>query len=87
MKIFTDEGVEPRKVQLAHTGDTDDLDHIEALLATGAWIGLDRFGIDLFLPDDRRMPTFVELVRRATPTASSSGATRWRTWTGSRPSS
>ena len=52
------------KVQIAHTGDTDDLDHIEELLQTGCWIGLDRFGIDLFLPDDRRMPTFIELVSR-----------------------
>ena len=64
MRIFVEEGVDPHKVQIAHTGDTDDLDHIEALLATGAWIGLDRFGIDLFLPDDRRLPTFVELVSR-----------------------
>jgi phosphotriesterase-related protein len=64
MRIFVAEGVDPRKVQIAHTGDTDDLDHIEELLATGAWIGLDRFGIDLFLPDDRRLPTFVELVSR-----------------------
>jgi phosphotriesterase-related protein len=64
MRIFEDEGVDPRTVQLAHTGDTDDLDHIEELLATGAWIGLDRFGIDLFLPDEKRIPTFVELVRR-----------------------
>jgi phosphotriesterase-related protein len=64
MRIFEDEGVDPRKVQLAHTGDTDDLDHIEELLATGAWIGLDRFGIDLFLPDEKRIPTFVELVNR-----------------------
>jgi phosphotriesterase-related protein len=64
MRIFEDEGVDPRTVQLAHTGDTDDLDHIEELLATGAWIGLDRFGIDLFLPDEKRIPTFVELVGR-----------------------
>jgi phosphotriesterase-related protein len=64
MRIFTEEGVDPRKVQIAHTGDTDDLDHIEEVLETGAWIGLDRFGIDLFLPDDRRIPTFVELVNR-----------------------
>jgi phosphotriesterase-related protein len=64
MRIFTDAGVAPGKVQIAHTGDTDDLDHIEELLQTGCWIGLDRFGIDLFLPDDRRMPTFVELVSR-----------------------
>jgi phosphotriesterase-related protein len=64
MRIFEEEGIDPRKVQLAHTGDTDDLDHIEELLATGAWIGLDRFGIDLFLPDEKRIPTFVELVKR-----------------------
>ena len=64
MRIFTDEGVDPSNVQVAHTGDTDDLDHIEELLQTGCWIGLDRFGIDLFLPDDRRMPTFIELVSR-----------------------
>jgi phosphotriesterase-related protein len=64
MRIFSDEGVDPGKVQIAHTGDTDDLDHIEELLQTGCWIGLDRFGIDLFLPDDRRMPTFIELVSR-----------------------
>ena len=35
MRIFTEEGVEPHMVQIAHTGDTDDLDHIEAVLATG----------------------------------------------------
>jgi phosphotriesterase-related protein len=64
MRIFMDEGVDPRMVQIAHTGDTDDLDHIEELLQTGCWIGLDRFGIDLFLPDDRRIPTFVTLVER-----------------------
>jgi phosphotriesterase-related protein len=64
MRIFSEEGVDPRRIQLAHTGDTDDLDHIEALIHTGAWIGLDRFGIDLFLPDDRRIPAFVELCAR-----------------------
>ena len=32
MKIFEEEGVDPAKVQIAHTGDTDDLDYIEELL-------------------------------------------------------
>ena len=39
MGIFAEEGVDPSKVLLAHTGDTDDLDHIEQLLATGATLG------------------------------------------------
>lgn len=47
--MFAQEGIEPTKVQIAHTGDTDDLDYIEALLATGCQIGMDRFGLDFIL--------------------------------------
>ena len=36
MEVFAEEGVDPAKVQIAHTGDTDDLDYIERLLDTGA---------------------------------------------------
>lgn len=64
MRIFTEEGVEPAKVQIAHTGDTDDLDYIEELLATGCYIGLDRFGLDLLLPQEQRVATAAELCRR-----------------------
>src|SRR5262245_59445558 len=39
MRIFTEEGIDPATVQIAHTGDTDDLDYIERLLETGCWIG------------------------------------------------
>jgi phosphotriesterase-related protein len=64
MAIFTEEGVDPARVQIAHTGDTDDLDYIEELLATGCWIGMDRYGLDIILPTDRRNATVVELCRR-----------------------
>ena len=64
MQIFGEEGVDPAKVQIAHTGDTDDLDYIEELLATGCWIGMDRYGLDIFLPTDRRNATVVELCER-----------------------
>ena len=46
MRIFTEEGVDPRRCMIAHTGDTDDLDHIEELLALGPYIGMDRYGTD-----------------------------------------
>src|SRR5919108_729835 len=36
IEIFEQEGVDLSKVQIAHTGDTDDLDYIERLLAAGA---------------------------------------------------
>jgi phosphotriesterase-related protein len=64
MRIFAEEGVDPSVVHVAHTGDTDDLDYIERLLETGCWIGLDRYGLDLFLPTDRRNATVLALLER-----------------------
>jgi phosphotriesterase-related protein len=64
MRIFADEGVDPAKVQVAHTGDTDDLEYIEKLLDTGCWIGMDRYGLDVFLPTDRRNATVLALLER-----------------------
>jgi phosphotriesterase-related protein len=64
VEILLEEGVAPEKIQIAHTGDTDDLDYIERLLATGVYIGLDRYGLELFLPMERRNATALELLRR-----------------------
>jgi phosphotriesterase-related protein len=64
MRIFEEEGVDPGKVQIAHTGDTDDLDYIDRLLDTGCWIGMDRYGLDIFLPTDRRNATVLALLER-----------------------
>lgn len=44
MKLFTDAGIDPARVQIAHVHDTEDLDYIERLLATGCYIGFDRYG-------------------------------------------
>ena len=64
MRIFIDEGVDPALVQVAHTGDTDDLDYIERLLDTGCFIGLDRYGIDIYLPTENRQVTTLTLLER-----------------------
>jgi len=64
VEILLEEGVPPERIQIAHTGDTDDLDYIERVLETGVYIGLDRYGIDVFLPTDRRNATTLELLRR-----------------------
>ena len=64
LEIFAEEGVDPRRIQIAHTGDTDDLDYIERILDSGAWIGLDRYGLEMFLPMERRNATTLELLRR-----------------------
>jgi len=64
VEIFEEEGVELSKVQIAHTGDSDDLDYIEGLLEKGVWVGLDRYGLDLFLPYEKRQATTKELLER-----------------------
>jgi phosphotriesterase-related protein len=52
------------RVQIAHCGDTDDLDYIERLLEKGVYVGLDRYGLEMFLPIERRNATTAELLRR-----------------------
>jgi phosphotriesterase-related protein len=64
MRVFGEEGVDPAKILVAHTGDTDDLDYIEALLQTGCRIGMDRYGLDIFLPEAQRNATVLALVER-----------------------
>jgi phosphotriesterase-related protein len=64
VEIFKDEGVDMSRVQIAHCGDTDDVAYIEGLLAQGVYVGLDRYGIEMFLPIDKRNATAVELLRR-----------------------
>ena len=64
MRIFGEEGVDPAKVQVAHTGDTDDLDYIERLLDTGCWIGMDRYGLDIYLPTEQRQATVLALLEK-----------------------
>ena len=63
-KVLADEGVQPRSVLLAHSGDTTDADHLQELAEAGFWLGMDRFGIDLTLDFDGRVGVVVEMTRR-----------------------
>jgi len=64
VEIFEQEGVDPSRVQIAHCGDTDDVAYIEGLLERGVYVGLDRYGLEMFLPIDKRNATAAELLRR-----------------------
>ena len=64
VEILLEEGVAPEKIQIAHTGDTDDLEYIEGLLEQGVYIGLDRYGLDIFLPTEKRNATVLALLER-----------------------
>ena len=64
IEIFEEEGVDLSRVQIAHTGDTDDLDYIERLLEKGVYIGMDRYGLEIFLPIEKRNATVTALLER-----------------------
>jgi phosphotriesterase-related protein len=64
VQIFAEEGVAMEKVQIAHCGDTDDLEYIEGLIGSGVYVGLDRYGLEMYLPIERRNATAAELLRR-----------------------
>jgi phosphotriesterase-related protein len=64
IEILLEEGVEPAKIQIAHTGDSDDLDQIERILETGVYIGMDRYGLELYLPFENRNRTVLALLER-----------------------
>lgn len=62
LKTLTDAGVDPRRIVIAHAGDSNDLDYLRAIADTGAWLGFDRFGIDHFNPTADRIRTLTALV-------------------------
>ena len=64
VEIFEEEGVDLARVQIAHCGDTDDVGYIEQLIDRGVYVGLDRYGLEMFLPIDKRNATAAELLRR-----------------------
>jgi phosphotriesterase-related protein len=64
VEIFKEEGVDLSRVQIAHCGDSEDVGYIEGLLAEGVYVGLDRYGLEMYLPIDKRNATAAELLRR-----------------------
>jgi phosphotriesterase-related protein len=63
VELFREEGVDLSRVQIAHCGDTDDLRYIEGLIESGVFVGLDRYGLAMYLPTDRRNATTAALLR------------------------
>lgn len=63
IEVLQEEGIDPRKVQVAHTGDTGDLEYIQMVLDTGCYVGMDRYGA-LYLPDEQRNDTVAALIAR-----------------------
>jgi phosphotriesterase-related protein len=62
-EIFTSEGVDLGRVIIGHSGDSDDLNYLTKLLERGSYIGMDRFALDAYLPEEKRIDTLARLCR------------------------
>jgi phosphotriesterase-related protein len=64
-KLMCDEeGVDPTRVVLGHSGDSADVDHLSSLADHGFILGMDRFGLNVETTFEARADTLVEMCRR-----------------------
>jgi phosphotriesterase-related protein len=62
--LCDEEGVEPGRIVLGHSGDTTDVDHLTELAEAGFVLGMDRFGLNVETTFEARADTVVEMCRR-----------------------
>ena len=63
LRVFGEEEVNLSRVVLGHSGDTNDIGYLDELLASGAFLGMDRFGLDAINPTADRVRTIAQLCR------------------------
>lgn len=56
-------GVPPERIIIGHSGDSEDLTYLRTLMDNGSTAGMDRFGMEHVLPDERRVATVLALLR------------------------
>jgi phosphotriesterase-related protein len=64
LRVLGEEGVDLSRVQLAHSGDTGDLDYLTEAADSGCLLGMDRFGLDILFPFEQRVATVAALAER-----------------------
>jgi phosphotriesterase-related protein len=63
-RIFAEEGVDLTRVVIGHSGDSTDIGYLEELVAAGSYLGMDRFGADVYLPFEERVATVATMCER-----------------------
>ena len=62
--MVDEEGVDPKRIVLGHSGDTTDADHLTELAEAGFLLGMDRFGINLGITFEARADIVVKMCER-----------------------
>jgi phosphotriesterase-related protein len=63
-RVLIEEGADPRRVVLGHSGDSQDADGLQELAEMGFLLGMDRFGLDYAITAEQRAGMVIELCRR-----------------------
>ncbi len=61
--VFESEGVDLSRVVIGHSGDSDDIEYLSTIVRRGSYIGMDRFGLEFFLPTEKRVETVAKLCQ------------------------
>jgi phosphotriesterase-related protein len=64
LRVLREEGADLTKVVLGHSGDTTDVDYLSEMADAGCLLGMDRFGLDMFLPGEDRVSTVATMCER-----------------------
>jgi len=59
--IFESEGADLSRIVIGHSGDSEDIAYLRKICDRGSYIGMDRFGIDIFLPTPQRVATIAKM--------------------------
>jgi phosphotriesterase-related protein len=62
LDILGSEGVEPKRVMIGHSCGVGDMRYYFDILERGAWLGFDRFGIEMVAPDRMRLASLIGLL-------------------------
>jgi phosphotriesterase-related protein len=60
-RIFAEEGVDLGRVVIGHSGDSEDIDYLQELIRRGSYLGMDRFGVDVYLTTEKRVAVIARL--------------------------
>ncbi|HET7083094.1 MAG TPA: phosphotriesterase-related protein [Candidatus Limnocylindria bacterium] len=60
--FLVERGVAPERLVIGHSGDSEELDYLRELMDNGSAIGMDRFGMEHVLSDERRIRTLLALL-------------------------
>lgn len=60
--IITGQGLAPSRLLVGHSDGRDDHDYQRSLAERGAYVGFDRFGVEIIVPDEIRMKNLKQMV-------------------------